>query len=72
MSKLSYLRDTLGFDLTKNIPFSGQYRVRCGSCESMVVNGTPLHERGCPNDTHECAGCNARIPVNARYCADCQ
>ena len=27
----------------------GRYRVRCDCCQSMVVNGTPCHERGCPN-----------------------
>lgn len=45
--------------------------VRCSQCASCVVNGTPLHERGCPNDTRECAGCNARVSVRRKYCDDC-
>lgn len=71
MSRLSFYRDTLGFDRAQHIPFTRQYRIQCGSCASIVVNGIPLHERGCPNDTRECNGCNARIPANHRYCNDC-
>lgn len=63
---------SLGFVESEHIPFTRQYRVRCNSCESCVVNGYPIHERGCPNDTRECAGCFNRVPANQKYCEDCQ
>lgn len=67
--RLPYLRDTLGFDLSKR---SGRYlRVACSQCAACTVNGIALHERTCPNETHECDGCNERIPMRARYCQDC-
>ena len=72
MSRLSYLRDVLQFDETRHIPFTKQYRVRCSQCASVVANGMPLHERGCPNDTRECEGCNARVPANVKYCEGCR
>lgn len=61
----------LGFDTSKHVPFSSTYTVRCSSCEAVVVNGHPIHERGCPNDRHECNGCNALIPATRKYCSDC-
>lgn len=61
---------TLGFDLSEP---NGRYvRVRCSQCQAMCINGTPCHERGCPNAMHECRGCNAIVPVRQRYCEDCQ
>ena len=71
MSKLSYYRDTLGFDQSKRVPFTKQYRIRCSCCEALVINNTPTHERGCPNAMHECDGCNTIIPQGAKYCTDC-
>lgn len=71
MSRLAYLRDTLGFDLATHIPGTRQYRIGCSHCAALTINGTPTHERGCPSATHECNGCNARIPVRQRYCEDC-
>ena len=47
-------------------------RVSCTQCEALVINGVPCHETGCPNMKHECAGCNATVPVRQKYCADCQ
>ena len=70
MTSAKYLRDVLGFDLSTAT--RGGARVRCSQCEALVINGMPSHERGCPNATHECAGCNARVPVNVKYCEDCQ
>jgi hypothetical protein len=70
MTRANYLRDVLGFDLSTMT--RGGARVRCSRCESLVINGTPAHERGCPNATRECDGCNARIPMNQRYCEGCQ
>lgn len=72
MSRLALYRDTLGFDRAEHVPFTRQYRIKCSACASMVVNGYPLHERGCPHDTVECNGCNARIPARHRYCGDCR
>lgn len=72
MSRLSYYRDVLGFDRAEHIPFTSTYRIRCSACSPSVVNGLPLHERGCPHDTRECAGCNARVPANVKYCEDCK
>lgn len=54
-----------GFDLS-----SGSI-VRCSQCAAVCVNGIPVHERGCPNEKHECRGCNALVPRNVRYCEDC-
>lgn len=45
--------------------------IACDSCASVVINNIPCHERGCPNATHECNGCNERIPVSRKYCNDC-
>ena len=71
MSKLAYYRDTLRFDLSRHVPFTGTYRIRCSQCESCVVNGRPIHEHGCPHDVHECDGCNEIIPARQRYCDWC-
>ena len=49
----------------------GVYTVRCSACAPCVINGVPVHERGCPSATHECAGCNARVTARQKYCADC-
>jgi hypothetical protein len=48
MSKVEGLRRK-GFDLSYNRPFQRAWRVRCSQCEAVVVNGTPLHETGCPH-----------------------
>lgn len=58
-----------GFDASAR---RGWYvRVQCSQCEAVVLNGTAVHETGCPNDTRVCRGCNERIPARARYCAEC-
>lgn len=46
--------------------------VACSKCQSLVINGTPTHEHGCPNQTHECKGCNNLVPRKGAYCPDCQ
>lgn len=61
----------LGFNESKHIPFTKYYRVRCDSCEALVINGHPTHETRCSNAVHECHGCNELIPTNQRYCTDC-
>jgi len=68
--KLKQLR-ALGFDESSHVPFTSEFKVRCSQCQAAVVNGHPVHERRCPNDKHECSGCNAIIPANQRYCEDC-
>ena len=72
MSRLSYLRDVLGFDRAEHVPFTRTWRVRCSRCSACTVNDTPIHERGCPNDTRGCSGCGARVPSNVKFCKDCQ
>ena len=51
---------------------SGNVRLACSQCEALVINGIATHETGCPNATHECNGCNTRVPQNQRYCANCE
>lgn len=70
MMTLSQLQ-ARGFDLSKYSHFTQAMRVRCSQCEAMVVNGVPIHESGCPNETHECRGCNAIIPAHQDYCGEC-
>lgn len=59
----------LGFDQSTQ---NGKYvRVNCSQCEASVINGVPCHERGCPNEVHECRGCNALVERGISYCKDC-
>ena len=71
-SRLAYLRDTLQFDRTLHIPFTTRYRIRCSQCLAYTINQIPVHERTCPNDTRECAGCNNRVPTWRKYCEECE
>ncbi len=68
--KLAYFL-AKGFDLTKHVAFTKNFRVKCSQCEALVINGVACHETGCPNAKHECRGCNAIIPANQKYCGDC-
>lgn len=70
MTQLEYLRDVLGFDKTA-LADQPYLSIGCSQCQAVAVNGIPLHEAGCPHDTHECKGCNERIPVRQKYCEDC-
>jgi hypothetical protein len=38
----------LGFDRSWYDQETGYFRVACSQCQAMTVNGTPLHEKGCP------------------------
>lgn len=69
MSRLAHWQ-SLGFDESRREGCA--VRIRCSQCQPCLVNGIPLHERGCPHDTHECAGCNTRVPTKVKYCEDCQ
>ena len=62
----------LGFDNAKHIPFTKTYRVGCSQCQAVCINGVPCHETGCPNERHECKGCNNLVGRNVRYCRECQ
>lgn len=49
-----------------------QIRVRCSQCEVIGINGHACHETGCPNQRHECRGCNVLVGRGVRYCEDCR
>lgn len=38
-----------GFDRTEKVRGEPRFRVRCSQCQAATINGTPTHERGCPN-----------------------
>lgn len=60
-----------GFDLC--VPDEdGSVRLGCSQCEATGINGTACHETGCPNQVHECHGCNSIVPRGVKYCEDCQ
>jgi len=61
----------LGFDRSHPTGRSG-LKVACSQCEAVAINSVPCHETGCPHATHECAGCNELLPMNQKYCKDCQ
>lgn len=60
-----------GFDCAR-IERRGSVAVACSQCETLIISGIATHETHCPNARHECAGCNALLPVNVKYCEDCQ
>lgn len=60
-----------GFDLSHVNETGESVTVRCSQCEALVINGTPTHETGCLNETHECQECDAWIPLRRRLCEDC-
>lgn len=61
-----------GFDRSEASQIYGMANVKCSQCEALVINGIPAHERGCPNQTFECKGCNNRVKRQNSYCEDCQ
>jgi hypothetical protein len=71
MSKLDEMFDA-GFDLSTQKPFSKAVSIGCSQCAALVINGFPCHETGCPNERHECKGCNATVERRNSYCSDCQ
>ena len=71
-SRLSHLKDVLGFDNTEHIPFTARYRISCSRCVAKVVQGVPTHERTCINENVECKGCGNRVRSQKRYCDDCR
>ena len=63
----------LGFDRSRSVRGSKSTRAMlgCSQCDARAVNGVPLHESGCPRETFECKGCNARVARRGAYCAEC-
>ena len=59
----------MGFD--ESVKSGRYFDLKCSCCNAVAVNGYPIHENGCPNDMHECNGCNALIPARQRYCEEC-
>ncbi len=60
----------LGFDGSTRKP-GGIIRIRCSQCEVTIINGVAVHERGCPNERHECLGCMTFVERGVRWCEDC-
>lgn len=60
----------LGFDESTRKPFK-TVRASCSKCQAVVINGAPCHEKNCPNEKHECAGCNVLLQRGQRWCRDC-
>lgn len=76
-TELLELRLAHGFDASEveqlgdGPPYDYGTRVRCSACQVVRINGIPCHETGCPNQTHECAECEALIPRGYRLCESC-
>lgn len=70
-SKTAYLV-ALGFDESYQRNPGESITIGCSACQAVCVNGIPTHERGCVNIKHECAGCNAIVGRNVKYCEDCR
>lgn len=60
-----------GFDESAHVPFTKRYRIRCSQCEANAINGVACHEAGCPNQIHECKGCNEILTYKG-YCESCR
>ena len=54
------VRDVLGFDGSTRAR-NGVVSLRCSQCEAVAINGTPCHEHGCPNKSHQCRECGDTI-----------
>lgn len=61
----------LGFDRSHTVCEATVLVADCSQCAAMTVQGVPIHERGCPNETHECEECGATISKRYRLCDDC-
>ena len=38
-----------GFDQSYYSRQAQRWVVKCSQCAAMIINGTPCHEQGCPN-----------------------
>lgn len=65
-----------GFDKTIFFPETEdsdpRIRIGCSQCSAAIIQGVACHETGCPNQNHECKGCESIVPRGIRYCEDCQ
>jgi len=61
----------LGFDRSHTVCEGTVVVCQCSQCAVTIVNGTAIHERGCPNEMHECAECGAMVAKRYRLCDDC-
>jgi len=63
-----------GFDLSRIEKASGGdiVIIKCSQCNAGGINGHFVHETGCPNQMHECAGCTNMVGRGVKYCPDCQ
>ena len=66
--KLALLQQ-YGFD-SSNID-AGKVYVGCSQCAPSIINGTPCHEKGCPNKSGECRECGTTTPRGETVCEDC-
>lgn len=71
-TKLIDSLESQGFDTCTPGNYSGVVNVGCSQCEASVINGVACHETGCPNEVHECHGCNSYVPRGVKYCEDCR
>lgn len=60
----------LGFENSKHIPFTRHFKVRCNSCEALVIMGVPCHEGGCPEVRVKCRECGQMIRRGGCECQD--
>lgn len=55
MARVSRLQGLIsqGFDLSEHVPFTRTYKIKCSNCAALVINNTPCHESGCPNQKRD-------------------
>jgi hypothetical protein len=66
--------EALGFDRSANtFGRENLLSVACSQCQSMVVNGVPCHESGCPNERSEveCRECGTEFVQESRWDTTC-
>lgn len=61
----------LGFDRSTTAVEGTVLIAECSQCSVVCINGVPCHERGCPNQTSECAECGCVVPHGTRLCVAC-
>jgi hypothetical protein len=45
-----------GFNLSRRVG-PGRWRIDCGACSVVIINGVACHETGCPNTPVACREC---------------
>lgn len=70
---LGFDRSTLAYGRDEQGRFTrARINVKCGQCQMLAINGVATHEQRCPNQTHECKGCSARVGRAGSYCQECR